>query len=107
MELLPCTRIAAAPRADFAPVLSPFEHAFLSAVSSIARRNSFLTGPLKSRRQAFGEEFSGDGPIRSLDVANPGRIRGNTGWILRRPAEVRWVSPHSVAGISTEAARIC
>ncbi len=65
-------------------LLTAREHAFLEAVARLSYCNPFLPELLEFERLALGEAFVEEAPLWSLQVADPERIRGNTGEILRR-----------------------
>jgi len=60
------------------------EHAFLEAVARISYCNPFLPELLEFERLALGDAFVEEEALWSLQVADPERIRGNTGKILQR-----------------------
>lgn len=65
-------------------LLTSREHAFLEAVARLSYSNPFLPELLEFERLALGEAFVEEEAMWSLQVADPDRIRGNTGEILRR-----------------------
>jgi hypothetical protein len=65
-------------------LLTAREHAFLEAVARLSYSNPFLPELLEFERLALGDAFVEEEPLWSLQVADPERIRGNTGEILRR-----------------------
>ncbi len=65
-------------------LLTSREHAFLVAVARLSYCNPFLPELLEFERLALGEGFVEEEAMWSLQVADPDRIRGNTGEILRR-----------------------
>ena len=65
-------------------LLTSREQAFLEAVGRLSYCNPFLPELLGFERLALGEAFVEEEALWSLQVADPERIRGNTGEILRR-----------------------
>jgi hypothetical protein len=65
-------------------LLTSREQAFLEAVARLSYSNPFLPELLEFERLALGEAFVEEEAMWSLQVANPDKIRGNTGEILRR-----------------------
>ncbi len=65
-------------------LLTSRERAFLEAVARISYCNPFLPELLEFERLALGDAFVEEEAMWSLQVADPERIRGNTGKILPR-----------------------
>jgi hypothetical protein len=65
-------------------LLTAREQAFLEAVARISYCNPFLPELLEFERLALGDAFVEEEALWSLQVADPERIRGNTGKILQR-----------------------
>jgi transcriptional regulator with AAA-type ATPase domain len=65
------------------PLLATRERTFLEAVSQVGYSNPFLPELLQHEREALGADFVEEGPVWSLQVADPDRPRANSVKIAR------------------------
>lgn len=66
------------------PLLNSSDRSLLEAVSSLVYCNPFLPEILANERAALGSDFVDEGPLWSMAVNDPDRVRGNSWRIMDR-----------------------
>lgn len=65
-------------------LLNAVNRRFLAAVSGLLYSNPFLPDILAVEREALGKDFVDEGPVWSMLVSDPDRVRANTWRVVER-----------------------